>query len=73
MSSPRRLTLRLDLDLVSDPIEGELWEPTGQRLPFSGWLGLADALEWATDRDRHAATSTNTSTNTPTLGETDVI
>ncbi len=54
MSSPRRLTLRLDLDLVSDPIEGELWEPTGQCHAFSGWLGLADALERATDRTRHA-------------------
>lgn len=54
MSSTRRLTLRLDLDLVSDPIEGELWEPTGLRLAFSGWLGLADALERAIDRDRHA-------------------
>lgn len=53
MSSPRRLTFRLDLDLGSDPIEGELWEPTGLRLPFSGWLGLADALERATDRDGH--------------------
>jgi hypothetical protein len=53
MSSPRRLTLRLDLDLASDPIEGELWEPTGLRLSFSGWLGLADALERASDRERH--------------------
>ena len=60
MSSPRRLTLRLDLDLGSDPIEGELWEPTGLSLPFSGWLGLADALERATDRDRQATITEST-------------
>lgn len=54
MSSPRRLSLRLDLDLGCDPIEGELWEPTGPSLPFTGWLGLADALERATERERQA-------------------
>ncbi len=71
MSSPRRLTLRLDLDLVCDPIEGELWEPTGLCLPFSGWLGLADALERAIDHT-HDADPTRSSTES-SKEESDVI
>ncbi len=44
----RRISLHLDLDLASQPIEGELRTDGGLRLPFSGWLGLTAALEHAT-------------------------
>jgi hypothetical protein len=47
VSPSQRVTLRLDLDLASEPIEGEVWEPLGRVHPFVGWLGLAGALERA--------------------------
>lgn len=47
MSPSKRVSLRLDLDLASEPIEGEVWEPLGPGHPFVGWLGLAGALERA--------------------------
>lgn len=47
MSPSRRTTLRLVVDLASEPIEGEIQEPRGPAHPFVGWLGLVDALEHA--------------------------
>ena len=47
VSSSNRVTVRLHLDLSSDPIEGEVQTRGGISLPFSGWLGLTAALERA--------------------------
>lgn len=37
-----RLTIELDPD--TQPISGQMLHESGQRRPFSGWLGLAVAL-----------------------------
>ena len=44
MSPSERIRLHLDLDLASEPIEGELRTVDGQSLAFVGWLGLTAAL-----------------------------
>lgn len=38
------LHLELDIEPRSEPIVGVLTDPSGRRLPFSGWTGLAAAL-----------------------------
>jgi hypothetical protein len=43
-----RISLHLDLDLGTQPIEGEVRTVGGHSLPFVGWLGLTAALEQAT-------------------------
>jgi hypothetical protein len=39
----RRLALRIDLE--ADPISGSVGEEAGAQHRFSGWIGLAAALE----------------------------
>jgi len=56
--TPKRTTLRLDLSLDSEPIEGEVHQAHGSVHPFVGWLGLVSALEHAIgDGDDPATTS----------------
>jgi hypothetical protein len=40
-----RLRARLDIDLAASPIEGILTADDGRETRFTGWLGLAAALE----------------------------
>ena len=47
MSPSERIRLSLDLDLASEPIEGEVHATGGSSHPFVGWLGLTSALERA--------------------------
>ena len=47
MSPSERISLHLDLDLASEPIEGEVHADGGSSHPFVGWLGLTSALESA--------------------------
>ena len=47
MPASERITLHLNLDLASEPIEGEVRTEDGRCLPFNGWLGLTAALEHA--------------------------
>ena len=47
MSPPDRVVLHLELDLASEPIEGEVQAADGASHPFVGWLGLTSALEHA--------------------------
>ncbi len=47
MSPSERVKLHLELDLVSEPIEGEVHSSGGPSHPFVGWLGLTSALERA--------------------------
>ena len=42
--APRTLTLLLD-GAPSGPLTGAIVDEHGRRLPFEGWLGLAQALE----------------------------
>lgn len=58
VSPSKRTTLRLAVDLASEPIEGEVQAPTGPAHPFVGWLGLAAALEHAMERDGTAPITT---------------
>ncbi len=44
MSPSERIRLNLDLDLASEPIEGEVRAAGGSSHPFVGWLGLTTAL-----------------------------
>lgn len=41
---PRTLTLLLD-GVPSGPLTGTIVDERGERRPFEGWLGLAEALE----------------------------
>jgi hypothetical protein len=47
MSRTGRICFQLELDLTTQPIEGELRTAAGTSLPFVGWLGLTAALERA--------------------------
>ncbi len=47
MSPSERVKLHLELDLASEPIEGEVHSSGGPSHPFVGWLGLTSALERA--------------------------
>lgn len=43
----QRLTVTLEVDPTSNPIEGIARDECGAERPFIGWLGLATALEHA--------------------------
>ncbi len=58
MSRIDRITLMLELDLASEPIEGELRTVDGQSLAFVGWLGLTAALGRAAGGGTKATTLT---------------
>jgi hypothetical protein len=45
MTAESRRSFRLDLDVKARPITGRLEEPDGAGHEFTGWLGLAAALE----------------------------
>jgi hypothetical protein len=47
MSEPGLVHLELELDPASDPVVGWLVADGGERVPFTGWLQLAAALERA--------------------------
>ncbi len=51
MSPSERVKLHLELDLASEPIEGEVHSSGGSSHPFVGWLGLTSALERAAAGD----------------------
>ena len=53
MSPSERIRLHLDLDLASEPIEGEVSAGGGLCHPFVGWLGLTSALESAAADGEH--------------------
>ncbi len=59
MSRSDRISLLLDLDLASEPIEGELRTADGQSRAFVGWLGLTAALERAAGAGTEATTPTS--------------
>lgn len=44
MEAPR-IVLRLELDSERTPVSGAIALDDGERLPFVGWLGLAEALD----------------------------
>jgi hypothetical protein len=41
----QRITLQLELDPQSSPFTGAIEADGGERVPFVGWLGLAQVLE----------------------------
>ena len=45
MNPDQRIVLRLEVDRDADPITGTLSEDEQPRHPFTGWLGLTDAIE----------------------------
>jgi hypothetical protein len=45
MRKGRSLRAKLDIDLAASPIEGVLTDDDGRETRFTGWLGLAAALE----------------------------
>ena len=45
MNPDHRIVLRLEVDRDADPITGTLSEDEQPRHPFTGWLGLTDAIE----------------------------
>jgi hypothetical protein len=49
----RNLRARLDIDLGASPIEGVLTDDDGCETRFTGWLGLAAALEDLQDAAAH--------------------
>ncbi len=53
MSPSERVRLHLDLDLASEPIEGEVHLRGRSGRPFVGWLGLTAALEQAVADGEH--------------------
>lgn len=51
-AQPERATVRLELDLGSEPISGVLWrEGETQPHPFRGWLQLTNLIEVARARE----------------------
>lgn len=46
-----RISLRLEVDLDAEPIEGTMSPAGGQPNPFVGWLGLTAALEGLRSRE----------------------
>jgi hypothetical protein len=47
MCTPSRCVLTLELDAGAEPLAGVVCDEAGNRCPFTGWLGLASALEAA--------------------------
>jgi hypothetical protein len=47
MSESGLVHMELELDPLADPVEGWLLDDRGERVPFTGWLQLAAALERA--------------------------
>lgn len=45
MTESTPIVLRLELAGHGDAIHGRLSHPAGEAIPFSGWLGLAAAIE----------------------------
>lgn len=47
-----RIILHLELDPEHTPVSGAIGLDDGERLPFVGWLGLAEALDRVLTRER---------------------
>lgn len=45
MSSDQWIAVRLELDRDAEPITGTLTQGDEEARPFTGWLGLTDAIE----------------------------
>ena len=45
MTPPTPMRLVVELDHDGEGIAGQVRDPTGSSVPFSGWLGLAAAIE----------------------------
>lgn len=58
MASRPCVELRLELEIDAEPIAGRLRLEGGAPRSFSGWLGLAAALEDALDAGRQAPAGT---------------
>jgi len=48
-AEPRRVTVTLELEASAEPIRGVARDADGAERPFTGWLGLARALELTLD------------------------
>jgi hypothetical protein len=64
MSPSERIRLSLELDLASEPIEGEVQAAGGASHPFVGWLQLTSALERAA-ADGEPSTNQQEDSNVP--------
>ena len=51
----RTRMVTLEVDPTSDPIQGIARDERGAERPFSGWVGLAAALEHALELDSPAS------------------
>ena len=45
MTEPMPIILQLELAGRGESIHGRLSDPSGEAIPFMGWLGLAAAIE----------------------------
>jgi hypothetical protein len=47
VNAPRQLRVCIEPGQPEEPIRGEVEAPSGERAPFSGWIGLVAAIEAA--------------------------
>jgi hypothetical protein len=47
VNAPRQLRVCIEPGPPEEPIRGEVEAPSGERAPFSGWIGLVAAIEAA--------------------------
>ncbi|MGI8413611.1 MAG: hypothetical protein ACR2QA_14230 [Solirubrobacteraceae bacterium] len=64
MTDRDRVRAILELDVGSDPIVGSL-QAHGRRCDFSGWVGLATALEQAISTAKDGRPERSTQTDAP--------
>jgi hypothetical protein len=64
MTARRTREYTLELDIDADPITGRLRNGSGEACAFTGWLGLASALE-----RQLAAPATNNDQPAPSAGD----
>lgn len=51
MSTPRaEVTVRISIEIASDPIRGRILDADGRSSAFAGWMELAGLIEQARDR-----------------------
>ncbi len=53
MVEPTPIVLTLEIEGRSEPIRGRLSDPSGLAVVFTGWVGLAAAIERAAHLDGH--------------------
>lgn len=61
----QRITLQIELDPQSSPFTGAIAPDGGERVPFVGWLGLAEVLERVLIQARDAARTERTAAEGP--------